>query len=57
VGRARAAALADDAHRKPVSQQIVDWWTGASSETAYINLHERAPLQRQRRPTTTSDRG
>lgn len=26
--------------RLPVSQQIVDWWTGAPSEAAYINLHE-----------------
>jgi hypothetical protein len=26
--------------RLPVSQQFVDWWTGASVEAAYLNLHE-----------------
>ena len=26
--------------RLPVSQQFVDWWTGAPVEAAYLNLHE-----------------
>lgn len=26
--------------RLPVSQQFIDWWTGAPVEAAYLNLHE-----------------
>jgi hypothetical protein len=40
VDHARAAASPRDSRRLPVSQQVIDWWTGAPSEAAYINLHE-----------------
>jgi hypothetical protein len=34
------AAWPKDEQRLPVSQQFIDWWTGAPCEAAYINLHE-----------------
>jgi hypothetical protein len=36
---ARKAAWPEE-QRLPVSQQFVDWWTGAPVEAAYLNLHE-----------------
>ena len=37
---ARKAAWPEPGQRLPVDQQLVDWWTGAPCEAAYINLHE-----------------
>ena len=37
---ARTAAWPRDERRLPVDQQVVDWWTGAPCEAAYVNLHE-----------------
>jgi hypothetical protein len=37
---ARKAAWPDDKERLPIGQQLVDWWTGAPVEAAYVNLHE-----------------
>src|SRR5215217_6627522 len=37
---ARKAAWPEGEKRIPVGQQLLDWWTGAPCEAAYVNLHE-----------------
>jgi hypothetical protein len=40
AARKAASASLGDEQRPSLGQQFVDWWTGASVEAAYVNLHE-----------------
>jgi hypothetical protein len=40
LNKARKAARLDEQQPHPLSQLVSDWWTGASVEAAYVNLHD-----------------